>query len=38
MAPAAIPLLSLLTEHEHGVAATRIKATRRAHQDHPAVR
>ncbi len=38
MTPAAIPLFSLVTKHEHGMAAARIKATRRAHQDHRTVR
>jgi hypothetical protein len=28
----AIPLLGLVTKHEHGMAATGMKATRRAHQ------
>ena len=28
----AIPLLGLVTKHEHGMAATGIKATRRARQ------
>ena len=34
MTPAAIPMFCLVTKHEHGVAVTRIKTTRRAHQDH----
>ena len=38
MTPAAIPLFCLVTKHEHGVAVTRTKTTRRTHQDHPAVR